>query len=168
MSQSNFEIQFITSNPKNEISDLEKPIIHHKKSRKHKIKKVLSKEECEETEITWRLRKFIRLVESNGFDFTPKSASDRLTHEITAEKIVRFLNDKVVFDFVYEPSQNDELQMEINYVIENINGKFRRPYINCFVSFLFDGNQWVVNKGFDHIDYHYKEFKEGIIKYNLK
>ena len=93
------------------------------------------------------------------------SASDRLSDEITTEKIVKFLNDNVFFDFEYEPNENDEIRMEIQYVIENLNGKYRRPYINCFVSFLYADEKWIVNNGFDHIHNFYEEFKEGILKY---
>lgn len=165
MSLENFEIELIPVAPKNDISDVVKPIIHRKNSRRNKTKIVLSKEECEETKITWRLRKYIGPLIYDGIVFTPMSAKDRLTDEITAEKIAKFLNDKVVFDFEYEPNENDEIRMEIQYVIENINGKFRRPYINYFVSFLYDGEKWIVNKGFDHIHNDYEEFKEGIVKY---
>ncbi|MEC4048912.1 hypothetical protein OX284_005700 [Flavobacterium sp. SUN046] len=165
MSIENFQFELITVNPQKDSIDVVKPIIHHKNSRRHKTKIILSKEECEETKITWRLRKYIRPKTNDGFDFTPMSASDRLSDEMTTEKIVKFLNDIFVFDFEYEPNENDEIRMEIQYVIENINGKFRRPYINYFVSFLYDGEKWIVNKGFDHIHNHYEEFKEGIVKY---
>ena len=165
MSLKNFEIELITVNPRKDSFDEVKPVIHHKKSRRNKTKILLTKEECEETKITWRLRKYIRPLIYDGLDFTPMSASDRLTDEITTEKIVKFLNDNLFFDFEYEPNENDEIRMEIQYVIENINGKYRRPYINYFVSFLYEGEKWIVNKGFDHIDNHYEEFKEGIVKY---
>ena len=165
MSIENFQFELITVNPQKDSIDVVKPIIHHKNSRRHKTKIVLSKEECEETKITWRLRKYIRPKTNDGFDFTPMSASDRLSDEITTEKIVKFLNDNVFFDFEYEPNENDEIRMEIQYVIENLNGKYRRPYINCFVSFLYADEKWIVNNGFDHIHNFYEEFKEGILKY---
>ncbi|QQV04330.1 MULTISPECIES: hypothetical protein [Chryseobacterium] len=165
MNIENFQFELITVNTQNDSFDVVQPIIHYKNSRRHKTKIVLSKEECEETKISWRLRKYIRSVIYDGLDFTPMSAKDRLTDEITAEKIAKFLNDDFVFDFEYEPDENDEIRMEIQYVIENINGKIRRPYSNYFVSFLYDGKEWIVNKGFDHIHNHYEEFKEGIVKY---
>jgi len=166
MSTENFKIELIVNEKHNECSAEVKPIVHNKNSRKHKTKITLSKEECEETIITWRLLKFIQPSEIyDGIEFFPISAQDRLTNEITAEKIVKFLNSNFLFDFDYLPKENDEIRMEIDYVIENINGKFRRPYINYFVSFLYDGEKWIVNKGFDHIHNHYEEFKEGIVKY---
>ncbi len=35
-----------------------------------------------------------------------------------------------------------------------------------FISFLYNGEKWVINEGLDHTDFDYDEVNHGIIKYN--
>lgn len=162
MTQENFKLEFITVEPKNNILE-DKDIIHYTNSRRNKTKIILSGEEYEEVKIIWQLRKYIgNEIQEWGY---PRSSSQKLTNGITTEEIVKSLNHKNVFDFEYEPSQNDQLTIELVYVVGNIKGKYSRPYIGDYLSFLFDGEMWKINEGYDHLNNKYQEYKEGIIKY---
>jgi hypothetical protein len=145
------------------------PIIHNKKSLKNKVPKIkLTKEQMEEVVIKWRLFKFVgAFKEDGGAEFFPWASVQKLSDGITEEIIAEVLNKENVFDFDYVPAKNDYLKLVQNYTYEDINCKQNRPFIGYFISFLFDGEKWVVNQGFDHIHLIHEDFKEGIVNYQL-
>ncbi len=164
MNSEKFEIEFITIEPIENIADEVKPIIHHKNSRRNKTKITLSREEYEEIRITWKLIKFME-EQKHEWGF-PQSSAQKLSNGITVEKIVLFLNhSKKIFDFEYKPNENDLLTIGLEYTIKDIKGKYSRPYIGEYISFLYNGEKWLINEGFDHLNNKYEDFKEGILKY---
>lgn len=164
MNQEISKIKFVTIESNNTISDEIKPIIHNKNSRRHKTKIVLSRTEYEEIKITWQLRKFIKISEPDGVEWFYQSSAQELTNGITTKEIVTLLNQKNVFDFPYEPNQNDVLIIKLEYVIQSIKNKYTRPYIDQYISFLYNDGLWKINEGYDSIDFILEDYKEGIIE----
>ncbi|MGX7666669.1 hypothetical protein [Flavobacterium pedocola] len=160
------QIEFITIEQKKVQVDAIKPITHNKNSRRNKTKITVSREEYEAIVIKWKLRKFIGIREDNnsGIDWVYQGAAQELKNEMTAESILKFLNNTTVFDFAYEPKQNDELIIELEYVIAGIKGKYSRPFIGEYISLLYNDEKWTSNKGYDSIYFIMEDFKEGIIK----
>lgn len=160
-------LKFITNELITEKKDPLSPIIHNKKSRKNKLSKIkLTKEQMEEVVIQWQLRKFLGIVmEDDGADFFPWASEQKLSEELTPELIAEVLNKENVFDFDYVPAKNDFLKLVQNYAYVDINSKQNRPFIGYFISFLFDGEKWVINQGFDHVHLIHEDFKEGIVNY---
>ena len=83
---------------------------------------------------------------------------------MTAKKISEIFNLGINFDFDYHPKKNDFLILRYEYILPELKNK-KRPFINYFISFLYDNGKWKINKGFDHIHSEFLEFKSGVIKY---
>ncbi|MBM6499243.1 hypothetical protein H9X54_008000 [Flavobacterium macrobrachii] len=143
-------------------SDENPEIIHHKNSRKNK--KVFNRNEYESKEILWSLQKYIGEEIYNGIDWQYQGSAQELSNGLTALKIVSILNSDYVFDFDYEPNENDLLSIKLDYLKSTLKGK-SRPFIGEYISFIFKNGKWEINNGYDHISKVYKNYKEGKIIY---
>lgn len=157
MTNSESSIDFIMKEPKVSIDD--DKAIHNQNSRKNKVK--LTKTQYEETSMVWKLSRFLRMEEFNNFDFQYISSSTQLSNGLSYEPFLSLLNSKAVFEN-YIPQENDALSIWLEYKHSEINKK-SRPYIGNYISFIYS-DEWVVNKGFDHIDLEYQTLYEGEIK----
>ncbi|MBL7559959.1 hypothetical protein JAO71_09110 [Olleya sp. YSTF-M6] len=162
MSEEKTTFEFITIEPKEEHSSKYEKIIHHKNSRKNRVK--FNKEKYEEKELIWALKKYTGERADDGMNWQYQSSEDKLNEELTAEKIAEIINLGIDFDFDYHPKENDLLVLRYEYISPELKNK-RRPFINYYTSFIYNNGKWNVNEGFDHIDSDYLEFKSGIIKY---
>ena len=54
------------------------------------------------------------------------------------------------------------LNISMEYLYATINNK-SRPYIGNYLSFIYK-DEWLINKGFEHIDNIYEIISEGIIE----
>ena len=135
-------------------------LIRNKNSRKNKLK--LSKTDYEETKIEWTLFKYIKELEydSNGCEFLPESPSQQLNNGISAASILEIINSDLIFEYL--PQRNDMLNISMEYLYATINNK-SRPYIGNYLSFIYK-DEWLINKGFEHIDNIYEIISEGIIE----
>ena len=156
MSKSELKLNFIID--ENETSTIEKKIVHHKNSRRNKVK--LSREEYNKTIIIWYLFEYLHPVEDDpmNIEFFPMPSSESLNNELSAKTIVNYINSNSVFDF-YQPKENDKLNIMMEYKHPKIYNK-SRPFIGNFISFIFK-EEWQVNNGFDHINNCYKDLKKG-------
>ncbi|AZA77863.1 hypothetical protein EG347_10200 [Chryseobacterium sp. G0186] len=150
-------IDFIMKEPEVSIDD--DKVIHNKNSRKNTIK--LTRSQYEETSMVWKLSRFLRKEEFNNIDFQYISSSTQLSNGLSYEPVLSLLNSKTVFEN-YLPKENDFLSIRMEYKHPEINKK-SRPYIGNYISFIYS-HEWVVNKGFDHIDREYETLYEGEVK----
>lgn len=100
-------------------------IVHHKKSRKSRNKA--------HSEFTWTLEKCLgpSLTTMDGMGYMPeKTLSEDLTNEI----MLTHLNSKNCFDFDYQPTEGDNLQI---YTPEN--------RIRKHLSFIFENGEWIAD-----------------------
>jgi hypothetical protein len=159
MSNEKFEIEFIAIEPKIDLLEV-KPLIHYKNSRRNKT--VWDRSKYEEKKVVWSLNKYAGKKVYDGIDWQYQGSSKELNEELTALKFVDKLNAENLFDFQYQPEDNDYLHIRIEYVNEEIKKK-SRPYIGAYISFIFKKGKWTINEGYDHIGNDYNDFKEGII-----
>tara|TARA_B100001059_G_scaffold178085_1_gene178709 strand:- start:355 stop:861 length:507 start_codon:yes stop_codon:yes gene_type:complete len=162
MSERKITFEFITVKSNKEKQDKNEKIIHHKNSRKNRVK--FRKEKYEEKELIWTLKKKKGERAADGMNWQYQSSADKLNDELTAENIVGIINLGIEFDFEYIPQENDFLVLKFEYTNPELKNK-RRPFINYYTSFLYNNGKWNINEGFDHIHYDFIEFKSGIIKY---
>lgn len=159
MTDKKLNIQFLTI--ETETKSVENPeIIHHKNSRKNK--EVFNRNEYESKEIHWSLQKYISEEVYNGIDWQYQGSAQELSNGLTALNIVSILNSDYVFDFDYEPNENDLLRIKLEYLKSSFKGK-SRPYIGEYISFLFKNGKWEINNGYDHISKVYENYKQGKI-----
>lgn len=100
--------------------------IHNKNSgRSGKDKAVLEKKSYR-----WSLHKITGLSEQtmDGLLIEPDHA---FNEELTADGILKALNERNCFDFAYEPNEGDSLG-----IVENGGGKF--------ISFIFEKGKWMI------------------------
>ena len=149
-------INFIEENSQPNYFD--EKIIHNQNSRRNKVK--ITKESYEETEIIWRLRKYISHKIYDGIDWQYKSSSEALNNGISAIQLLeKITTDKTLKEFIIK--KNDLLIISMRYIIEE-KSKKTRPYIGDYISFIFD-EKWLINSGFEHIDNNYEDYKKGVI-----
>lgn len=133
-------------------------VINNRNSRRNKIK--LTREEYEETQIVWNLRKYLSPKICDGIDWQYKSSSETLNNGITAYQILEKINQKNTFqEFKFQ--KNDLLLISMRYT-KSEKHKKPRPYIGNYISFIF-AEKWSINTGFEHIENNYEEYKSGIL-----
>ncbi|MDI9309762.1 MAG: hypothetical protein QM535_06070 [Limnohabitans sp.] len=165
MNPKKLEFQFIAIEPQKEVILENKPIIHYKNSRRHKVKIEITREAYEEKKIVWCLSKFIRKADvSTDTDWVYQGSEEKLSNGLTAMELADFLNSKNPFDFDYQPQNNDLLTINLKYVVLGIKNKYSRPYIGSYISLIFNDGKWNTNKGYDHLHFIYEDFKQGEIK----
>lgn len=161
MTDKKLNIQFLTI--ETETKSVENPeIIHHKNSRKNK--EVFNRNEYESKEIHWSLQKYISEEVYNGIDWQYQGSAQELSNGLTTLSIVYILNSDYVFDFDYEPNENDLLRIKLEYLKSSFKGK-SRLYIGEYISFLFKNGKWEINNGYDHISKVYENYKQGKITF---
>lgn len=165
METANFHLKFNIVKPQEE--DLTpKPIVHLKKSRKHKSEQPktnwnnLSKDYFE-TKIMWFLQQYKGPKPDDRFDWFPVGSQSQLNDQLTALKIELKLNDQNLFEFDYSPKEMDYLLLNITY--KNKESSLKRPYLNQYISFLYNNEKWTTNKGFDHMNSVFEELHSGIV-----
>ncbi len=107
----------------------------------------------------WWLMKGEKAKESDIL-WQHESSRPELANGISTVQIEHFLNTDYVFNFEYEPRENDFLKLRMVYRFRDFKSK-PRPYIGEYVSFLFTDGKWVANKGYDHIFLDFEIFRKG-------
>lgn len=104
--------------------EVKTPTVHNKNSRRTGKDKTLP----EKKSYRWSLHKITGLSEQtmDGLLMEPDHA---FTKELTAESILKELNERNCFDFEYKPNEGDSLG-----IVENDGGKF--------ISFIFENGSW--------------------------
>lgn len=120
-------------------------IIHHKNSRKNRQKR--------RVDFTWTLEKCLGWSKTtmDGMGYMPEKA---LTEDLTNERMLIDLNSKNCFDFDYEPSEKDNLQ------IFAPEGSIRRH-----LSFIFQNGEWIASS---HLPFMYEMEKINFGKVTLE
>lgn len=158
MNNSESKIDFIIKNTDSNRLDEKENIIHNKNSRKNRI--TLRLREYQKTLVTWSISRYKSKMEYNGIDWQPHSSGKELNNGISYEVILSAINSKNVFEN-YLPRENDILKVRLEYIHPKKHKK-SRPYINNFMSFIYD-KKWRLNKGFEHIHNSYEIIAEGEI-----
>jgi hypothetical protein len=136
----------------------EKPVIHHKNSRRHKQN--INDELYNETEIVWHLYKYIGPLD-NSFQFSMHMPSEQLNPVLINEYIAKDLNTGLLFTFEYTPGEGDNLYIEREYVRVETRNKLRQGTWG-YLSFIYKEGKW---KADVYIDNHNKELiKSGIVQ----
>ena len=97
--------------------------------------------------------KSIKLV---GMTMVPTNQLDQLSDEF----VVKALNSKHLFDFDYEPNENDSL------TIERVNRKelkFSEGFVGEYLRFKFSEGQWIIGQ-VNIFHYHLEVYKNGKVK----
>ena len=126
----------------------DKPVIHHKKSRRH-----LKKREGQplEKQFTWQLLRYEKSFESGevGRVIMPSySIGSGLSDEYVCDK----LNSENCFDFDFTPQQKDNLRI------------WEEDERAGYLSFYFDGGLWKIGYGFDAFDDIMYSIGKGMVK----
>ncbi len=113
---------------------------------------------AEETSYIWILD---RAVESNhsgmlGLTMLPTEKLD----ELTPAFIVSELNKKNIFDFEYQPQDNDQLHIER---IDRAKTRDQEYLFGEYLEFSFFKGSWKIG-GVSPFSYHLEEYKNGQIK----
>lgn len=108
-------------------------IIHHKNSRKNRQKR--------RVDFTWTLEKCVGYSKTtmDGMGYRPEES---LSEDLTNEGILIDLNSKNCFDFDYEPSEKDNLQI---FATESS--------IRRHLSFIFKNGEWIASS---HLPFMYE------------
>jgi len=117
------------------------------------------KEEYNKTYYAWTLVKTIRKYteeEKSTIIGQMFSASKKLDTELTAEFVVKQLNEKADFDFEYIPEDGDELSVRLSYKYVHIKNH-DRALLPPPMNFVFENEEWY----FGYIDYF--EYKQETI-----
>ncbi len=133
---------------------------------KRKSKKE-TKEVYQELWFHWELKRGTKVTREEYLgeaSYTPLGYCRQINAFVTNENVVEMLNSKVEIDFDYRPQEHDMLV--INPVYKNQNAlPANSPfpiYRGIGIAFIYQVDQWVVNKGFDQLDYDYEFFSCGV------
>ena len=126
----------------------DRPVIHHKNSRRHKKKRA---GEPQVKQYNWHLLRYEGTFDSGevGRVIMPShSIGNGLTDEFVQEK----LNSGNCFDFDFVPREKDSLMIQEDGV--------QSPYLG----FYFKNGRWEIGYGFSAFDDIMKDFGKGMVK----
>tara|TARA_B110000046_G_scaffold38924_1_gene42784 strand:+ start:2710 stop:3204 length:495 start_codon:yes stop_codon:yes gene_type:complete len=87
--------------------------------------------------------------------------SKKLDEELTAELVVRELNEKAEFDFDYSPKDGDELTITLSYKYAQFEN-YSRPFLLSPMTFVYENKEWYFGY-INHFEYKQEELKKGKI-----
>ena len=119
-------------------------------------------EEYTKTHFIWKLNRYLG-EKDTGMIGEMVMPLQRLSDDLTIDKLIIELTRNDIFDFEYDPKKGDELIIREEYIYKLIKGQ-RRPELYEFMSLIYNDGCWQVDF-YNVFDDKTRRFKKGIIKF---
>ena len=122
----------------------------------------VNQEDYTKTHFIWKLNRYLGKKDS-GMMGEMRMPLQRLSEEITTDKLIIELTRKDIFDFEYIPKEGDELIIREEYIYKTIKGK-SRPELYDFISLIFRDGSWK-DDFYNVFSERTRMFKKGVINF---
>ncbi len=125
------------------------------------VNKDFNKDNYLKTHFVWKLNRYLG-EKDTGMTGEMVMPLQRLSEDLTIDKLITKLCKNDIFDFDYTPKEGDELIIREEYIYKAIKGK-PRPELFNYMSLIYKDDCWE-DDFYDIFSEKTRSFNKGIIK----